>query len=53
MIQNKESVSDNKDSYVINKLTTTLLELLKKNKLDDISISNLCNEAHIGRAFFL
>ena len=43
MIQNKESVSDNKDSYVINKLTTTLLELLKKNKLDDISISKLCN----------
>ena len=52
MIQNKESVSDNKDSYVINKLTIALLNLLKENNLDDISISNLCNEAHIGRASF-
>lgn len=49
MKQTKENVSH---SYVINKITNSLLELLKKYSLKEISISGLCEYAGISRASF-
>lgn len=54
MRQTKENVSQsiNNDSYVANKITETLLDLLKKYDLNKISISALCDKAGVGRASF-
>lgn len=52
MRQNKENVSDEKDTYVSDKLTESLLKLLKDYTLKEISISFLCDEAGVGRASF-
>ena len=53
MKQNSKNVSNEiKDSYVTNKITITLLELLQKKRLKDISISYLCDKAEVGRASF-
>ena len=54
MRQTKENVSQNinNDSYVANKITETLLDLLKKYDLNKISISALCESAGVGRASF-
>lgn len=53
MKQNDKFVSNiEKESYVIKRLTDTLLELLKKFSLNQISISFLCDTAGIGRASF-
>lgn len=41
-----------KNTYVKNQLTITLLNMLKTTSINDISISNLCSNAQIGRASF-
>lgn len=52
MRQNKKNVSNEKDSYVSDKITKALLELLTNYTLKEISISFLCDEAGVGRASF-
>ncbi len=52
MRQNTINVSNEKDTYVSKKITDTLLELLKKYTLKEISITLLCDEACVGRASF-
>ena len=54
MIQKEKNASQhiNNDSYVANKITETLLDLLKKYDLNKISISVLCERAGVGRASF-
>lgn len=52
MRQNKKNVSKEKDTYVSDKITVTLLELLKNYTLKEITISFLCDEAGVGRASF-
>ena len=54
MRQKEKNVSQNtnNDSYVANKITEALLDLLKKNDLNKISISALCDKAGVGRASF-
>lgn len=42
----------NEDSYVVNKITNTLLTLLEKYSLNKISVSSLCDTAGVGRASF-
>ena len=49
---NKNVSGDNKENYVPEKITNTLLELLKNKSLKDISISELCDTAGVGRASF-
>ena len=54
MRQTKDNVSkvENNNSYVVTKITDTLLNLLKKYDLNKISISALCDTAGVGRASF-
>lgn len=52
MRQNKKNVSSEKDTYVNDKITKTLLELLRNYTLKEISISFLCDVAGVGRASF-
>lgn len=55
MRQTEKNVSKEepiKDTYVTQKITDTLLNLLKKYHLDQISISALCDTAGVGRASF-
>lgn len=52
MRQNNKNVSSKKDTYISNKITETLLKLLKIYTLKEISISFLCDEAGVGRASF-
>ncbi|MCI9234297.1 MAG: TetR/AcrR family transcriptional regulator [Bacilli bacterium] len=52
MRQNERNVSNEKDTYVSEKITDTLLKLLKGYTLKEISISFLCDEAGVGRASF-
>lgn len=49
MIQQPQNVSL---SYVKKQLISTLLELLTEKSLDKITIQELCQVAHIGRASF-
>ncbi len=44
--------NEGRNSYVITHITNALLELLKEKELNDISISELCELAGIGRASF-
>lgn len=41
-----------KNSYVKERITSTLLEMIKKQSLSQISVRDLCNEADVGRASF-
>ena len=56
MRQTKENVSpmsnEGRNAYVIEHITDALLELLQKKNIEEISISELCNQAGIGRASF-
>lgn len=56
MEQNKKSVSpfcnENRNAYVIEHLTDSLLTLLQKKTLGEISISELCETAGVGRTSF-
>lgn len=52
MRQNKKNVSSEKDTYVNDKITKTLLELLRNYTLKEISISFLCDVAGVGKASF-
>ncbi|MGC2873161.1 TetR/AcrR family transcriptional regulator [Ihubacter sp. mB4P-1] len=56
MRQTPENVSplsnEGRNSYVINHLTDALLTLLHHKSISDISISELCEKAGVGRASF-
>ncbi len=56
MKQNRESVSpmsnEGRNIYVIGHITDSLLKLLEDKELADISISELCDHAGVGRASF-
>ena len=56
MRQNKETVSpmsnEGRNIYVIEHITESLLTLLQDKAIEDISISELCDNAGIGRASF-
>ena len=44
--------NEGRNLYVITHITESLLELLKDKPLNDISISELCSHAQVGRATF-
>ncbi len=56
MRQTSKSVSpmsnEGRNTYVINHITDALIELMVKKPFDDISISELCDLAGVGRASF-
>ena len=56
MEQNKKTVSpmsnEGRNAYVVEQLTAALLELLKEKPLEEISISQLCGRAGVGRTSF-
>ena len=56
MKQNEKNVSprsnEGRNTYVIEHITRALLELLKEKNLSDISISELCDKAEVGRVSF-
>ncbi len=56
MRQNKKTVSpmsnEGRNIYVIRHITESLLTLLEDKAIEDISISELCSNAGIGRASF-
>lgn len=56
MRQNKENVSpmsnEGRNLYVVEHITAALLKLLQNSSLHDLSISQICNEAGVGRASF-
>lgn len=56
MRQSQEYVSprsnEGRNSYVIEQLTKTFLELLVEKPINSISISELVEKAHVGRASF-
>lgn len=56
MRQNIETVSpmsnEGRNNYVIEHITKSLLALLEEKAIEDISISELCDNAGIGRASF-
>lgn len=56
MRQNTENVSpmsnEGRNAYVIERITHAMLELLAQKSIDDISISELTDQAQVGRASF-
>ncbi len=47
IMENKQKLS-----YVQEKITASLIELLKKNDIDDLSVSDIVKHAGVGRASF-
>ncbi len=56
MRQSRETVSpmsnEGRNKYVIKHITDSLLNLLEKKEIEDITISELCDNAGIGRVSF-
>ena len=56
MEQNKKTVSpmsnEGRNAYVVEQLTGAMLELLRERPLADISVSELCEQAGVGRTSF-
>ena len=56
MRQSEKNVSpksnEGRNLYVVEHITDALLYLMKTNDFNDISISQICNEAQVGRASF-
>ena len=56
MEQNEKTVSpmsnEGRNAYVVERLTGALLELLEEKPLADISVSELCDRAGVGRTSF-
>lgn len=56
MRQNAKNVSpmsnEGRNAYVVEHLTNALLALLRDKPLEDISVSELCDLASVGRASF-
>ena len=56
MEQNEKTVSpmsnEGRNAYVVEQLTGALLELLREKPLADISVSELCEKAGVGRTSF-
>ncbi len=56
MRQNEKNVSpmsnEGRNAYVIEHITDALLKLLREKTIEEISISELCEQAGIGRASF-
>ena len=56
MEQNTKNVSalsnEMRNSYVLNQITEAMVELLIEKEMSNISISELCDKAQIGRTSF-
>lgn len=56
MKQNAQSVSpasnEGRNLYVVNQITDALLKLMKTHPIGEISISQICDAAQVGRASF-
>ena len=56
MRQNEKNVSpmsnEGRNAYVIEHITNAMLELLEEKELGEVSISELCDRAGVGRASF-
>ena len=56
MIQSEKTVSPmsnaSRNKYVVEHITSALLELMREKPLRDVSISELCDAAGVGRASF-
>lgn len=56
MRQNTKNVSpmsnEGRNQYVVEHITNALLKLMQSNDFKDISISQICEEAGVGRASF-
>ena len=56
MEQNQKTVSpmsnEGRNAYVVEQLTAALLELLRERPLGEISVSQLCEKAGVGRTSF-
>lgn len=56
MEQNTKNVSalsnEMRNSYVLNQITEAMIDLLKEKEMNNISISELCDKAQIGRTSF-
>ena len=56
MEQNEKTVSpmsnEGRNAYVVERLTGALLELLEEKPLADVSVSELCDRAGVGRTSF-
>ena len=56
MRQNTKNVSpmsnEGRNQYVVEHITDALLKLMKSNDFNDISISQICEAACVGRASF-
>ena len=56
MRQTSENVSpmsnEGRNLYVVEHITDALLKLMKEQSFNDISISQICDEAGVGRASF-
>lgn len=56
MEQNTKNVTalsnEMRNSYVLNQITEAMVELLKEKEMSNISISELCDKAQIGRTSF-
>ena len=56
MGQGRETVSpmsnEGRNMYVIEHITKSLLALLEEKAIEDISVSELCDNAGVGRASF-
>ena len=56
MRQSKENVSpmsnEGRNLYVVEHITEAVLKLMRSQNLNDISISQICDEAGVGRASF-
>ena len=54
MIQKSKSVSpmsnEGRNLYVVEHITNAVLKLMQTTHLNDISISQICDEAGVGRA---
>ena len=44
--------NEGRNLYVVRHITDALLKLMQTNRLSDISISQICDEAGVGRASF-
>ena len=42
--------NEGRNLYVVRHITDALLKLMQTNRLSDISISQICDEAGVGRA---
>ena len=56
MEQNKENVTslsnEARNNYVLEQMTKSMLKLLKNKPIEEISVSEICDDAGVGRTSF-